>query len=601
MFIRKMKSWGMLVSLALLLSCATTPSEVAELKLNDQIRLNQLGFYPGGPKVAMVAGGVESGVFYVTTTDFSDTVFTAQLGPELKSKYSSKTTREADFSSLNAVGSYILAVPGLGYSYPFDINKDVFQEAVKASIKAFYFQRASMELKEEYAGVWSRPAGHPDTQVQVHPSAAGKGRPAGTFISSPGGWYDAGDYNKYIVNSGITTGTLLSAYEDFPAYYDALELQIPESQNNLPDLLDEALYNLRWMLSMQDPADGGVYHKLTTPEFEGMKTKPSEAKKQRYVVKKTTTAALDFAAVMAQASRVFRNFEQQLPGLSDSTLVAAKAAWDWAAKNPADLYDQPEMNKIHDPDINTGAYDDKEVNDEFFWAAAELYLTTKEDAYYKALEMIPEEKMELPSWGQVRLLGYYSLLRFENDLTPLAQKELPALKSALVAFADRLVEAGKDNAYKVVMGGKARDFVWGSNAVAANQGIALVQAFRLTQDQQYLDLALANLDYLLGRNATGYSFLTGFGDRTPMFPHHRPSESDAVKEPVPGLLVGGPNPGQQDGCSYPTKVADESYIDDVCSYAANEIAINWNAPFVYLASALEALKQEAGYVQGKAN
>src|SRR5690606_23356989 len=135
--------------------------------------------------------------------------------------------------------------------------------------------RASMELEEEYAGAWSRPAGHPDTQVEIHTSAAGKDRPAGTFIPSPGGWYDAGDYNKYIVNSGITTGTLLSAYEDFPAYFNALELKIPESKNNLPDLLDEVLYNLRWMLSMQDPADGGVYHKLTTADFEGMETKPS--------------------------------------------------------------------------------------------------------------------------------------------------------------------------------------------------------------------------------------------------------------------------------------------------------------------------------------
>ena len=601
MFIKKMKSWGMLVPVALLLSCATTPSEVTEPKLSDQIRLNQLGFYPGGPKVAVIAGEVEPGAFYVITPDLSDTVFTAELGETLKSKYSSKTTREADFSSFNAVGNYVVAVPGLGYSYPFAIEPDVHQEAVKASIKAFYFQRASMELEKEYAGVWSRPAGHPDTQVEIHSSAAGKGRPVGTFISSPGGWYDAGDYNKYIVNSGISTGTLLSAYEDFPAYYNALELQIPESKNDLPDLLDEALYNLRWMLSMQDPADGGVYHKLTTAEFEGMKTKPSEAKKQRYVVKKSTTAALDFAAVMAQASRVFRNFEQQLPGLSDSTIAAAKAAWDWAAKNPLVLYDQPEMNKAHDPDVNTGAYDDKDVSDEFFWAAAELYLTTKEDGYYKALKMIPEERMELPSWGQVRLLGYYSLARFENELTPIAQKDIPAIKNALIAFADKLVETGKDNAYKVVMGGNARDFVWGSNAVAANQGIALVQAYRLTQDQKYLDFALANLDYLLGRNATGYSFLTGYGDKTPMFPHHRPSESDTVEEPVPGLLVGGPNPGQQDKCSYPTKVADESYIDDVCSYASNEIAINWNAPFVYLASALEALRQEAGYVQGRTN
>jgi endoglucanase len=94
----------------------------------------------------------------------------------------------------------------------------------------------------------------------------------------------------------------------------------------------------------------------------------------------------------------------------------------------------------------------------------------------------------------------------------------------------------------------------------------------------------------LGRNATGYSFVTGFGDKTPMFPHHRQSEADGIADPIPGLISGGPNPGQQDGCkTYPSKIPDESYTDAMCSYASNEIAINWNAPAAYLAGAIEAL------------
>jgi endoglucanase len=147
-----------------------------------------------------------------------------------------------------------------------------------------------------------------------------------------------------------------------------------------------------------------------------------------------------------------------------------------------------------------------------------------------------------------------------------------------------------------VMGKTPQDFVWGSSAVAGNQGIALVQAYRLTGDERYLHFALANLDYLLGRNATGYSFVTGFGDKPPMHPHHRPSIADGVTQPVPGLLVGGPNPRapQQDRCtSYTSEVPDEVYSDDACSYASNEIAINWNAPLAYLAAALEALQFQA--------
>jgi endoglucanase len=145
------------------------------------------------------------------------------------------------------------------------------------------------------------------------------------------------------------------------------------------------------------------------------------------------------------------------------------------------------------------------------------------------------------------------------------------------------------------MGKTGGDFGWGSNSNAGNQGIALIQAYRLSRNRKYVDYAISNLDYLLGRNATGYSFITGYGTKTPMFPHHRPSAADGIIEPVPGLLVGGPNPGKQDGVALPSSVPDEAYIDNQNSYAANEIAINWNAPLVYLANAIEALQVECAY------
>jgi endoglucanase len=154
----------------------------------------------------------------------------------------------------------------------------------------------------------------------IHPSAASPQRSAGTTINSTGGWYDAGDYNKYIVNCGITMNTLLSAYEDFPKYFDTLNTHIPESGNKLPDILDEILYNLRWMLTMQDPYDGGVYNKCTNAAFDGM-VMPGVTKLPRYVVQKGTTATLDFAAVMAQAARVFK---KHIPRLSDSCVKAAE-------------------------------------------------------------------------------------------------------------------------------------------------------------------------------------------------------------------------------------------------------------------------------------
>jgi endoglucanase len=564
--------------------------------LTEAIRLNQVGFYPQAPKVAVVVGAA-AGPFYLTTPDLATTVFTGELGAQQYADLSFQQTRIADFSGFTGTGTFVVWIPALGFSHPFQIKPGVHEDVARAALKAFYYQRASTPLPPAFAGIWSRPLGHPDTEVLVHPSAASAARPAGTRISSARGWYDAGDYNKYVVNSGITLGTLLSLYEDFPAYCAGLNTHIPESTNAVPDLLDEALWNLRWLQTMQDPADGGVYHKLTNASFDGM-VMPPEAKAPRYVVQKSTAATLDFAAVMAQASRVLGKFDRQLPGLADSCLRAATRAWTWAQAHPAVLYEQDKLNKQFQPAISTGTYGDGNVADELSWAAAELYATTKQDAYYKAGKFSTETQLPLPSWGQVRTLASYTLARLGNDLTPLARRDAPKLKKQLLALADNLAAGAPARAYQTVMGKSAADYNWGSNANAANQGIALVQAYRLSGDRQYLLAALTNLDYLLGRNATGYCYVTGCGAHSPQHPHHRLSEADGVLAPIPGLLVGGPNPGRQDGCHYPSTLPDMAYDDEVCSYASNEIAINWNAPLVYLAAALEALQGPASDLRG---
>jgi endoglucanase len=432
--------------------------------------------------------------------------------------------------------------------------------------------------------------GHPDTAVVVHPSAVSAMRPAGATLSSPGGWYDAGDYNKYIVNSGITMGTLFSAYEDYPAYYNKLRVAIPESSNALPDILDEALYNLRWMLTMQDGADGGVYHKLTNAAFDGM-VMPGVTKLPRYVVQKGTASALDFAAVAAQAARIYRPFSKQLPGLADSCLHAAIRAWQWAEKNPAVRYSQADINPAFDPDITTGEYGDRDFRDEWLWAAAELYATTKEDIYYRTITERMNDAVRLPSWANVGLLGYYTLIRQEKGLPAIARTTIAAMKDTVLQMADGFIANVSGNAFSTVMGQTVKDFSWGGSSVAANQGILLLYAYRLTGKKAYLQGVLSNLDYLLGRNATGYSFVTGIGSKRVMHPHHRPSEADGVEDPVPGLLSGGPNPGMQDKCNYPSSEPELAFVDDVCSYASNEIAINWQAPMVYLANAVEALQK----------
>lgn len=558
---------------------------------SQRIQLNQIGFFPEGEKIAIVTGHTDATTFSIISVDGKKNYFNGRLSNERQSENSTTLTRIADFTAFTKPGTCRLRIDGVGESYPFKVNENVFDGISKSVLKAFYFMRSDVPLLVQYAGKWARPAGHPDTVVYIHSSAASAAFPEGTVISSPRGWYDAGDYNKYIVNSGITTATLLSAYEDFPVYFKNLKTNIPESDNRVPDILDEALYNLRWMLTMQDPSDGGVYHKLTNAEFDGM-VMPGVTKLPRYVVRKSTAATLDFTAVMARASRIFSGFKKQLPGLSDSCLQAAEKAWQWAMKNPEVVYNQLAMNRTFKPSIETGAYGDRIVADEWMWSAAELFATTRDQKYLSEIENRMNLRANIPGWSDVTMLGYYTLIRNSKKLGE-ASVLINRMKDSVLTRANGFLNQQKSNAFATVMGGHRSDFVWGSNAVAANQGVLLINAYLISGDKKYVAGAVSNLDYVLGRNATGYCFVTGGGMKSPMHPHHRPSESDNIVAPIPGMLVGGPNPGQQDKCEgYPSDEPELSYLDAVCSYATNEIAINWNASMVYLANALNAIERE---------
>ena len=573
---------------ALLLVPFLLPATLWGQQHSETIRLNQLGFYPEALKTAMITAAGDTRDFFILATHLRDTLYRGELSDTLHSKHSSLVTRKADFSSFAETGAFVLAVPGQGLSPVFRIGDNLLSDVGKACLKGFYYQRSSVPLLFAHAGKWQRSAGHPDTEVQVHPSAASKERPAGTSVPSPGGWYDAGDYNKYIVNSGITMNTLLTAFAHYPTYFSTLETNIPESGNGAPDILDEAVYNLRWMLTMQDSTDGGVYHKCTNAAFDGM-VLPGVGREPRYVVQKSTAAALDFAAVTAQAARVLAPFGRYWPGLADSCRSAALKAWDWATRNPALIYDQDEINRRFDPDLSTGTYGDGSVQDEWLWAAAEMFRMTLDTKFLKRLKEQPAPAVTLPTWNNVGLLAFYSLLDLRGEVPEEYQEEWMRMRAAVVQLADAYLKYQSLSAFEVPMGQSAGDFVWGSNANAANQGILLLFAHRITGKQAYLDAALANADYLLGRNATGYCFVTGFGSKSPMRPHHRQSVADGIAEPVPGLLVGGPNPFRQDGCTYAHTERETAYTDDDCSYASNEIAINWNAPAAFLFNALEAL------------
>ena len=544
------------------------------------VKVNQLGFDPAAAKFAVVPGDSAKS-FEVVRAENGETVLRGKLGKAAAWEPSEETVQLADFSALDSPGRYRIKVPGMPASDMFTIGATPYRYLNIAALRAFYLQRASIDIPAKHAGPYARPLAHPDDKVLIHASAASKARPAGTVVASPKGWYDAGDYNKYVVNSGISTYTLLAAYEHYPAYFAKHELNIPESNDSVPDILDEAKWNLDWMLTMQDPNDGGVYFKLTNKVFDGMVMPHKVGKAPRYMVGKSTSSALDFAATMATASRIYRQHEQQFPGLSGRMLVAAESAWKWAQANPNVQFKNP-------PDIKTGEYGDNKLADERAWAAAELYITTGKDSYWTAMKA-SAAPATVPNWSDVAGLPWISLAHHLPRLTPAADRKL--ITSRIDGVAARLAAQWKSSAYKVAM--QRKDFGWGSNAEVLNQSMMLLQAYRLGGKREYLDAAQSGMDFVLGRNALGYSFVTGFGSKQVMHVHHRPSAADGITEPWPGLLSGGPQPKQQDAddcpVKYPSKVPALSFIDHACSYASNEIAINWNAPLVYVSAALDAL------------
>ena len=537
-------------------------------KENVTIRRNQVGSAIGQEQTIVVEGTNPAGKLKVTSP--SGKTIKPVMTKKVVSPFSKKTRYVVGLGKLTEEGDYNVR---LGKEKcDLHVSNRPYGGIATSSLRLFYLIRSGVVI--DCAGKYNRPVGHTDTNVLVHPSAASKMRPAGTVISSPLGWYDAGDYNKYVVNSAFSIGLMFAAYEQLTDYFHQLSTDIPESGNSTPDLLDEIMFNLQWFLTMQDPYDGGVYHKLTTPNFEGF-VMPVDCHQPRYVVAKSVTATLDFAAVMADAARLFEPYQHDYPGFSAQAAAMAERAYEWAKANPTAYYHQEELTN---PAVTTGTYGDDNANDEFFWAASALYrLTGKQQYTEDALSRRPSQ-FTTPSWGNVASLGAFEWLACGKD-----SELYGSTLSQLTAYCDAAIQGANTSCFKSPFGNKATDFGWGClSEGCCCQAMLLLYADKLLGSDKYRSYALGNVDYLLGRNATGYCYVTGVGDKSPMHPHHRPSAADGVEAPFPGMLVGGPNPGQQDKeyVKYASNIPDESYEDVEGSYASNEIAINWNASLV---------------------
>jgi len=535
------------------------------------IRVDQAGYLTQAPKLAMVVSGNGASEFLVHRSRDGTVVFHGTLTAPARDTDTQDTVQTADFSRVVGSGQYYIEVPGVGRSWNFAIGSDAYSRAFYLAMRSFYGQRCgtAVDLGSEFPG-FAHPACH--LKASYHPSS-GKSGPA----QAVGGWHDAGDYGRYVVNSGITTGTLLWTWEMFGPRLAKLNLHIPESGNGTPDLLNEVRWNLSWMLSMQDE-DGGVWQKEMSEQFGGF-VMPDKDPAPYYVIGtgnppyKSSCATADFAAVMAIAGRVYARYDA---GFAKVSLDAARRAWQWVDQNPSVIFRNP-------PGVRTGEYGDSDCGDERLWAAAELWRTTKDTVYQQYfVSHYGDYKNTIRAvrpqdWQYVAPMAMWTwVLGGAQDA---AAKEI---RDRTRKAADEIVDRSQGNGYRTSL--VATDYIWGSNSLAANYGMQLLVANAMHPEPRLFNAAVDNLHYLLGRNTFSLSWVTAVGENSFQHPHHRPSAADGLAAPWPGLLSGGPNQNREDDVlrGLPDLPPAKVYADSQNSYASNEIAINWNAALVFL-------------------
>lgn len=562
-----------------------------------KLYVNQMGYLPASKKTAILAADAGAGIpklnqdtLQICTengTCVLEKKFSA-FGPD---ETSGDYVWQADFSELTATGTYTARVGDIT-SYPFCIGETLYSDLNVLLCKMLYFQRCGMELEEKHAGKFARPACHTGSAVlweeYVNHKAGKLASDAMQRFDIRGGWHDAGDFGRYSTAAACALAHILYAYRFFPDSFEQ-NLNIPESGNGIPDILNECRYEFDWLLQMQT-ADGGVYHKLTT-QYHVAFIMPHEDLDQMILLPVSSMAVGDFAAVMALASRVYRPYDADF---ADTALAAAIKSYDWLEKHP-------EFIGFRNPEgCGTGEYGDRSDLDERMWAAMELYRCTGEDKYLaKARELFDRQSgpTEL-GWGDISGFTAWALLepqlmsapkQTRIRLSDAEQDFVDRYITVLKKEADRLVNVSHSSGYCVAM--ETPDYVWGSNMIVLNYGMLLSTVYLLTQEEKYLDTAVRQMDYLLGVNAVDYSYVTGVGAHAFEHPHNRVTEADGIDETIPGYVSGGPcNPpmdpyGRQ---NLPAGTAPmKCFLDHWSCYSLNEITIYWNSPAIFVAAFLD--------------
>jgi endoglucanase len=537
-----------------------------------KIVVNQVGYLPNSPKVALLVNSntAQQAIELVDSTT-KQTVRVITPSQPVRDRDSNDRLQTIDFSQIQQNGRYILRAGSIE-SYPFSIASNVYQEPIIKLLHSYYLQRCGIAIDDPVTGIRHAPCHIRDGAI-AHKDPT---NPSGKAISSTGGWHDAGDYGKYVSTTAVTVGRLLSLYENNPKAFPDRQLTIPESGNGIPDLLDEMRVGLDWMLTMQR-SDGAIYRKLSGKKWP-LIVAPDEDTQPRFIYGISTPETAKFAAAMAIAARVYAPLQ---PQKSTLYLKAARRAWDYLQTQSV-----MKVDWVDGDDRGSGKYLASEIDtepslkidtDDRLWAAAELFITTKDsqfDRYF--LQHLPTD-YTLFEWKDPSALG---MVNYVSEATSPANEIKLKIAQQILNRADALVKKVSTSGYHLAN----QRFIWGSNKMTATEGLTLILAYRMTDGPAYRQAAIDQIDYLLGRNPFNQTFVTGIGTHPVRHLHH--IFARARKISIPGLLVGGANNGAQDGIA-PKNRGLLSYVDDEKSYATNEYAIDYNAALIALMSMVE--------------
>jgi len=561
-----------------------------------RVRVNQVGYLPNVAKHATYKTASKTPLEWQLVDADGAVVNKGQTKYYGEDPAAGDHVHIIDFSAANKPGKGYKLKVGQDESYPFDIGPNVYTQLKYDALAYFYHNRSGIPIQMPYAGdeKWTRPAGHPgDKQVACAPGTCNYS------LDVSGGWYDAGDHGKYVVNGGISLWTLFNQYErakylgSTVADFGDGKLKVPEKGNGIPDILDEARWELEFMMRMQVPAGqplaGMVHHKIHSEKWTDIPTLPHEDQVKRYLRPPSTAATLNLAATAAQGARIFKPLDK---AFAAKCLKAAQTAWAAAVKNPA-VYAPGSDNE------GGGPYGDINVTDEFYWAAAELYLTTGHPAYADYLSKQDHHTKVMRtagggtasmSWDNVAALGTISLAVVPGKLD---KATVDNLRKLLTDTADYYLGLIEKRGYRVPMESETR-YPWGSNSFIINNMLVMGLAYDFTKQQKYVDGVADAMDYILGRNPNAQSYVTGYGQRPLQNPHHRfwaHQKNEKFPAPPPGAVSGGPNSSIEDPYAKQAGLGgcppQKCFVDHIESWSTNEITINWNAPLAWAAAFLD--------------